>query len=287
MTRAILSLLCSTALTALAANACGIDEPLNSTPSTLPDAGSDVFTPPPPDGGKEAGPVIRTVETRPRFGTLDPGNYLLDGDFEYSGMDAVQYPWFGVEHTFVVTGARCSRGLRCIEVPENSYVFGIFVWPDAATIDVAYAAKPNGTGNCADEVGGLVIPLDEYPGVPQDTLVVSATDPEPGPDGWCHVTHNVPVPSDTGNVLWALLLAPRQKATGSILVDDASIRIPGSAGANALSLPLSADLSKLVARARADFAKRPPPPPRGVVTPVENRTGRRGFGQRSLGAAPR
>jgi hypothetical protein len=275
MRRAALAL--SAALGVLAASACGTDEPLSSTPSAVPDAGGDAAQPPPPDAGKEAGPVLRSVETRPRFGPLDPGNYLLDGDFEYSGMDAVQYPWFGVEHTFIVTGARCRRGLRCVQIPKNAYVFGIFVWPDAGTVDVAYYAKPSGTGSCSDEVGGLLIPLAEYPGAPQINLVVSATDPDPGPDGWCHVTRNVQVPSDTGNVLWALLLAPRQKATGSILFDDASIRVAGSAQSNALGQPMSAEHSKLVARARADFATRPPPPPRGELRPVENRTGRRGF----------
>jgi hypothetical protein len=269
MRRAITAL-----LGALSVGACGIDEPLRST--APPDAGHDVVTPP-PDGGQEAGPPIRSVETRPRFGTLDPNNHLLDGDFEYSGMDAVQYPWFGVEHTFIVTGARCRRGLRCIEIPKGVYVFGVFMWPDAGAIDVTYSAKPAGTGTCADEVGGLLIPLAEYPTMPQINLVVSAVDPEPGPDGWCHVSRSVPVPADTGNVLWALLLAPRQNATGSILFDDASIRVAAGTRANALGPP-GADLSALATRARDDFAKRPPPTPRRPRPPVENRTGRRAFG---------
>jgi hypothetical protein len=280
MRQAALGLIGWAALGALGVNGCGSDEPLASTPPITPaDAGHDVSTTP-PDSGKEAGPVIRTVETRSRFGTLDPGNYLLDGDFEYSGMDAVQYPWFGVEHRSIVTGAACRRGLRCIDIPRGDYVFGIFVWPDALAIDVSYYAKPSGTGTCSDEVGGLVIPLAEYPGEPQSSLVVSATDPEPGPDGWCHVERSVQVPSNTGNVLWALLLAPRQKATGSIVVDDASIRVAGSAGSSAAGRWLSADLTELVTRARADFAKRPPPPPRAALTPIDNQTGRRAFGQR-------
>ncbi len=257
--------------------ACGDDEPLGSTSVKTPDAGSDAPILPQPDGGKDAtGPVIRSVETRARFGSLDLNNYLLDGDFEYSGMDALQYPWFGIDYTWIVTGARCRNGLRCMEVPLDQYMIGTFVWPDAGSIDVEYFAKPNGTGTCTDEVGALLIPLAQYAGAPFTDMSASATQPDPGPDGWCHVTANFAVPADTGNTFWALLLAPRQNATDSVLFDDAAIRIPTGGGASqSRAVPLAPDLRSLVSRARADFARRPPVPPRPDGTPVKNRTGRR------------
>jgi hypothetical protein len=267
----------------LASTACGTDEPLipkiTESDAGPSDAAGDTA---PPD----AGPLVRTVETRPRFGALDPNNYLLDGDFEYSGPDTVQHPWLGVSYTWFVTGTRCRQGLRCLEIPNRQYTYalGVFVWPDAASVDVEYYAKPNGTGSCTDEVGGLVLTLGEYPGAPQP-MSVSATNPERGADGWCHVLARIPVPADTGNSFWTLLLAPRSGATGSILVDDASIRVPsggaasGSASASG-SAPVASAVSEpafdpLVARARADFAQRPPVPPLRDPLPVKNRTGRR------------
>jgi hypothetical protein len=258
---------------------CGDDEKLDETGTKTPDAGSDAPIVQ-PDAGNDGpvGPTLRTVETRSRFGTLDLNNYLLDGDFEYSGMDALQYPWFGAEHDWIVTGARCRTGLRCMEVPYGQYAIGVFVWPDSGSIDVEYYAKPRGTGTCSDEVGAVLIPLGDYNGAPSTNMSVSAQDPDPGPDGWCHVTRNYAVPSDTGNTFWALLLTPRQDASDAVLFDDAAIRKPtggGSALSSSGSAQLAPDLKKMVARARTDFARRPPVPPRTDGTTVKNRTGRR------------
>jgi hypothetical protein len=190
-------------------------------------------------------------------------------------MDAMQYPWFGADHDWIVTGARCRQGLRCIEIPLGAYLFGVFVWPDSGSVDIEYYAKPSGTGDCTEEVGAVVIPLDDYPGASQSNMVVSATDPTPEADGFCHVTANISVPSDTGDVFWALLLAPRQDATGSILVDQASIRVPGGNRSNLHAAPAASDLAALAVRARSDFRNRPRPP-RGEPKPVRNPTGRRG-----------
>jgi hypothetical protein len=276
MRRLVLTLLGCAALASWLVSACGSDE-LLQLDATGPDAGKDASSDtstPPPDSGKDAGPPIRSVETRPRFGALDPDNYLLDGDFEYSGMDALQYPWWGVDHDWIVTGAGCRQGLRCIEIPLGGYIFGIFVWPSSGSVDVEYYAKPSGSGDCTEEVGGIIIPLDDYPGASQSNLVVSASNPTPDADGYCHVQANVSVPSDTGDVFWALLLAPRQSGTGALLVDQASIRVPGGGGSNLMTAPATSDLASVVARARADFRQRPRPP-RAEPTPVRNPTGRR------------
>lgn len=278
MRRSLIWLFGALAISALLPSACGSDERLGEAPnSKLPDAGSDAkldALPPPPDGGKDAGPVIRSVETRNRFGSLDPTNFLLDGDFEYSGMDVLQYGWFGVENTWIVTGARCRNGLRCIEIPESQYAAGIFVWPEAGSVDFGYYAKPSGTGDCIAEVGGIVVPLANYPGQPAP-MQLSASVAEKDADGWCHVTETYSVPSDTGDTFWSVIIAPQDTATGPILVDDASVRVAGSGGSTALARKLTPQLTKLVARARADFAKRPPVPPRAEPAPVKNRTGRR------------
>jgi hypothetical protein len=265
-------------------SACGDDEELGSSPGPTKDASVDVpqhDSSIPIDAGKDAlGPPIRSVETRSRFGALDPGNYLLDGDFEYSGMDALQYPWLGVDYSWTITGARCHGGLRCIEVPPDQYILGVFVWPEAGSVDVEYFAKPDGTGTCVDEIAGLLFPVADYPGSPGfGEMAVMPTDAQPGPDGWCHVTANLSVPSNTGNNFWTLFLTPQQGATGAVLFDDASIKVPGggSGGGSKARVvsSLTPALQKLVKRARADFAHRRPIPPRDEPARVQNRTARR------------
>lgn len=267
----------------LAPSACGSQSLVNPVSATVPDAGTDALpdASPPPDAGEAeaAGPPVRTVETRSRFGSLDPTNKLLDGDFEYSGMDTDQYPWFGLDYTWVVTGAACRHGLRCARIPAGqfNYIAGVFVWPDATSVDVEYFAKPSGSGNCIDEVSGEVIPLQGYTGAPLYQIPVMPSSPTPGPDGWCDVKATVQVPSDTGNTFWALVIAPTRGSNASILVDDASLRASSSAssGSSMRALARNPFLDALAARARADFAKRPPFPPRGDPKPVKNRTGRR------------
>ncbi|MEB2310670.1 MAG: hypothetical protein OZ921_00165 [Sorangiineae bacterium] len=261
---------------ALTSTACGTDEPI-ATVSVVPtDGGADAeASVPPPDGGGEGGARVRTIETRPRFGALDPDNCLLDGDFEYSAPDAMQYPWFGLDYTSIVTGAKCRHGLRCARVPKTqyAYILGTFVWPDSSSVEVEFFAKPEGSGSCADEVGGLVLPLADYSGAPQP-MRVSATSPERDADGWCHVLGEIDTPTDTGNTFWALLISPRQGATGAILVDDAVIRTPRLNGARRAA-PMEPAMARLVERARADFAERPPAPPRGGLAPILDRTARR------------
>lgn len=262
---------CAILAVALAPFACG-DETVDGAVAP-PDVTSPDATTTGPDV-QDAGPTLRTVETRQRFGALDPTNTLLDGDFEYSGMDAHQYPWFGLDYSSIVTGARCRHGLRCAEISLGKYVIGAFVWPDAASIDVEYFAKPLGSGDCTQEVRGALIPFATYNGAPQGEMQISADVAAPEADGWCHVVGSFPVPADTGNSFWGLTLAPQQQATGSILVDDASIRI-GRGSIKPLALAAPPDLAKLALRVRSDFSKSKPVPPRAAPATVNNRTGRR------------
>lgn len=230
-------------------------------------------------GDAEAGPPLRTIETRSRFGSLDPANKLLDGDFEYSGMDTEQYPWFNLDYTWIVTGAACRHGLRCARIPAGNYIAGVFVWPSASHVDVEFFAKPGGSGTCTDDVVGLLTPLDNYAGAPPQQLAVMPSSATPGSDGWCDVKATLAVPTDTGNTFWGLIIGPKHGSTDSILVDDASLRGTNtSSGTSATrALARAPYLDALAARARADFAKRPPFPPRGGPAPVKNRTGRRLF----------
>jgi hypothetical protein len=266
----------------LALSACGSSTKVKPVRGTVADAGPDASgdaSPPAEAGEAEAGPPVRTIETRPRFGALDPTNMLLDGDFEYSGMDAEQYPWFGLDYTWVVTGSACRHGLRCARVPagQYNYIAGVFVWPDAPSVDIEFFAKPGGSGNCTDDVSGVLIPLSDYAGEPLYQIPVMPSSPTPEADGWCDVKTTVQVPSDTGNTFWALVIGPNRGSQDSILVDDASLRasVSTSGGSSMRALARDPHLDALAARARADFAKRPPFPPRAEPTPVKNRTARR------------
>jgi hypothetical protein len=220
------------------------------------------------DAGTGGAP-IRTIETRSTFGKLDAAELLHDPDFELSGMDSLQYPWYGLEQSAIRTGSTCLSGLRCVALSPENYVAGSFVWPNADAVDVSFRARIPGP-DCDTDAVGLVLPLD----ADAEPLYVRATEAAPV-DGVCHYAANLPVPAKTGHHFWGFLIAARSKGTGDIIVDDASMR-GGPVKTKSLSAVVpSADLVALGPSARARLKDRLPSSPRRPPSPVLNATGRK------------
>ena len=128
----------------------------------------------------------------------------------------IQYPWFGVETTrWIVTGARCRNGLRCVEIPLGQYIVGAFVWPDAGSSTSSYYAKPAGSGELqrrgrwrAGAAGRL-------------SRATGATCPRPraSPPRKPTAGATSPRPTrfrrDTGNTFWALIVSARKTRDGA------------------------------------------------------------------------
>jgi hypothetical protein len=266
-------------LLALLLGACGSEEtPANAVIPAATDAGGGdaATTDATPDAQNpplEAGPPVRTVETRPRFGTLDPGNLLLDGDFELSGPDALQYPWFQFTAANVALGMQCHSGLRCAHLEPGELIAGVFMWPDGP-VEAGFYARIQGK-SCDSEAVGYITPIQSYLGAPNPTQLKPVSS-GPDKDGYCHYTASASVPFDTGNSFWTLIIGDHKSATGSITVDDAVIRAQKSGAASALSAsgPPTAETMAIVESARDAYAKRPPVPPRATPAPVFDRTGR-------------
>ncbi len=265
-------------LAAVALGACGSDEAASAVVVASADAGAadgaaadattDAESPP-----QEAGPPVRTVETRSRFGTLDPDNLLLDGDFELSGPDAMQYPWFQLTAANVAVGMQCHSGLRCAHLDPGQFIMGVFVWPEGP-VEASFYAHIQGK-SCDSEAIGELTSTANYLGAPQPT-VLNADSPGPDKNGYCHYSATAPLPTDTGSSFWVLIIADHKSATGPVVVDDAVVRAASGSTSNlhAVSGPPTAEAAEIVQRARDAFAKRPPVPPRWQRTPVFDRTGR-------------
>lgn len=273
MKRAVVLACVPAVLWALSLAACGSDEAVGNAPVVAADAGSGdaAAVDATPDVQVDAGPPVRTVETRSRFGTLDPDNLLLDGDFELSGPDALQYPWFQFTAANVALGMQCRSGLRCARLEPGQLIAGVFVWPDGP-INAGFYAHVAGK-SCASDAVGYVTPIQGYLGATK--LTPDST--SPGKDGYCHFTASAPLPSDTGSSFWTLIIAARQSASAAIIVDDASIKADSGKSASSLRAaagPPTAETLRIVQRARDAYAKRPPVPPRRGPPPVFDPTGR-------------
>lgn len=238
----------------------------------MTDAGGGAVPDAQPDSpAGDSGPAVRSVMRRDPWGQLDPANMLHDGDFEHSGMDTVQYPWLGIEQSYIRTGATCRSGLRCIEMPKGHYVMGIFVWPDAPKAEVSFYGKPLASNDCEADGVGLVFALDQQDG-PQAVVGPEAAEPV---DGWCRYALTMSVPQDPGYRWWVLVVATRSASDGPTVFDEASIVGVTDAGETRALRPLRASDRVLVERAREKAKTLLPPNPPERPAPVKNPTGRR------------
>lgn len=258
-------------LSAALALACSEEEAAPHPPTHLTDAGIDATTDSGSDSGTDAGAPIRSVETRSPYGALDPQNLLLDGDFELSGPDALQYPWFAFSDVRWQTGAACRSGLRCAALGGGGFMAGIFVWPPAGKVQASIWARVP-SGDCDGPIGAFVSTLGGNGGGFGE-IQLAPESPTPGADGWCHLVGTTDVPPDTGREFWAMILSVSRSLQGEVLFDAASI-LPVAA---ALSPPAPAPDAagrQVIARARAAYAARAKLPPRRDPRPVINPTAR-------------
>lgn len=251
---------------ALALPACGASETsATSSPVPADDAGADVSD---DVVVQESGAALRTVQLRNPFGTLDPANKLHDGDFELSGTDSAQYPWFFLEQKMIVTGTECRSGLRCLKLEPGDFAAGAFVWPDAPYAEVSFWARSPGQA-CEQDAPGFVWQIDSTK--EPTPLGVLTTAPQ---DGWCQYGGVVQV--DPSFHFYTVALVRRHDATGAVLFDQASLSPRTEPPANLRSLvALTERDSRIVAAMRKRtpelYPHRPPREPR----PIRNPTGRR------------
>jgi hypothetical protein len=150
-----------------------------ATPQPTPPLTTDAAVPP------LASPT-RTVGYRNPFGNvLQPGNLMVDGDFELTGRTD-QGPWIafnemqGAQDTLNYdTGGRCRSGVRCGLLSKGDDFIGYLSSPLLGNFNVRVYIMPEGT-NCAD---ATVVTFDI---ATNDTgSAVPAMTPAPAADGWC------------------------------------------------------------------------------------------------------
>lgn len=199
----------STALVLLVIAGCG-GEGGASTPAPIPttgvdasaDVSADVAADAPPEGQAEADVVItpkRLVVTRNPLGNVShTANLLLDGDFEWLGGYASQYPWlmFGpstvtFEPPASLVGYKCHSGMRCASLGVADAVAGIGLRAQAQYLKVsAWTRPPIGDCTQATVSVGSCFYVSQQP-------VVDAVSSAPDADGWCHHEAIVDAPANT------------------------------------------------------------------------------------------
>lgn len=165
---------------ALGLGACGADERAGA-PSTAPPVGDGGFDAALP----EAGTPIRSVELRNPFGSADPENFLVDGDFELTSSSG-QFGWRAVSSTAEAaigkeTGGLCRSGVTCgVLTPAADFV-GYAARPGQSDIEVALWAKPP-SKDCTLTVVSLIQCTNP---IVVSVADIGATSLEPDASGWC------------------------------------------------------------------------------------------------------
>jgi hypothetical protein len=232
---------------------CGDDEtllrPLDGGTPPAVEAGADAKPPP-----VDAGPPVRTVETRNPFGnTAVAKNLMVDGDFELTSGDG-QFGWraigsAGAATLLRETGGLCRSGVTCAILTSDADLLGMAAAPKDQSMDITVWSKPP-EADCG---------LTTVSVISCTTLFVSAvaTVPpeksEPDATGWCR-HHAVAPPMTEGPCLFVESLL----ADGRILVDDVSI-VPasgGSAGALAATVPSADQLGRMQRAVRTVIEQR-------------------------------
>ena len=180
--------------------ACGEVIPEGQGTITQPPNATDAEAPPPPsftaDAGDDSGTVVpkRLVEQRNAFGSLDPTNLALDGDFEFSGRSG-QMPWLNFSQTSTQgtldfeTGGKCASGMRCAKITKDVTLFGWIISPKAGqSIDltaktrqlVGTPKKASDSSPCPEpKLNVYLIDIDN-PNAPQKLAIASDQAPVNG-----------------------------------------------------------------------------------------------------------
>ncbi len=194
---------------------------------TPPDASDDA-----PDGalpeGAADGPVTprRSIIQRNPFGNYAATrNLLLDGDFEWFGPLAVQYPWLTefMGPPEVATGPTCRSGMKCARLAPGAAIAGVGTNPadegDAVRLDL-WVRPLQG-----DQCPNVTISLENC-FLPSDPQAMPGGSKEPGDDGWCRRTGVLAAVDGTPCVF----ISVQGSMLNSIIVDDV-VMAPASSGA--------------------------------------------------------
>ena len=246
-------------LGSLAIGACGRDERSGAAP--VADAGVEASVDAPPPPALDAGPRIRSVETRNPFGPALADNLMIDGDFELTSASG-QYGWRASGPTGEMpllreTGGLCHSGVTCGVLTPEADLIGFAAAPKDQSVEVSIWTKPPGP-----DCELTVISLINCTGVFVLTLGdVPATQLEPDASGWCEHHASLP-PVSVRPCLFAVSLADPEAKT---LIDQGSLRgVAGSAPNGLTAGPPSPRLHARIARAldalnrHPRFGKAPP-----------------------------
>lgn len=173
-------------------------------------------------GGAEvdAGPPVRSVETRNPFGNTETtDNVLIDGDFELTAGSG-QYGWQAISTTAPAslereTGGLCFSGVTCGVLTGDANLIAFGTAADGVPMEASLRVK-HPEGDCGG-AGVSVISctgLSVFPGSGTAVPPVAAT---PDASGWCEYRAMVPA-MDTHP---CLLLEARSPSR--MLVDDARL----------------------------------------------------------------
>ncbi len=194
---------------------CGADERAGAA-STLPDAGADA----PADAPSgEAGPPIRSIAQRNPFGSVDPGNLLVDGDFELTSSSG-QFGWraigSGGEGVLLrETGGFCRSGVSCGVLTPETDLIALAARPGDADMSVVLWAKPP-SKDCTLTVVSLIQCTNP---IVVSLADVSATNLEPDPSGWCEYRAVAPATEQRP----CLLVSSFEGSEQRTLIDAASL----------------------------------------------------------------
>ena len=233
------------------------------------DGGADVQTDalPESDGSVQ---VKRTVIQRDPFGNYGvTDNLLMDGDFEWSGPFALQYPWFRLpilnsqdSRPDRAYGFSCHSGTRCALLRPNSGMAGVAVRPakDKYKAHLSFWMRTTSLDSLASVHVSMAGCFDDA----NDEYELDLTEQQQ-PDGWRHVTAPVTFPDKDLNCLF-VTVSP--KAFQSVVVDQFALTPSDDSSTKALvRKPASASHVALVKAWQRGARKLLGPQPRHRLTP--------------------
>lgn len=219
---------------------CGADERVGASRGPF-DAGADAHQDAPVG---EAGPPIRSVELRNPFGSADPDNLLVDGDFELTSGSG-QFGWraIGSGGEGILrreTGGLCRSGVSCGVLTPETDLLALAARPGDSDLLVVLWAKPP-SSDCTLTVVSLIQCTSPFVVTLAD---VSATNPAPDASGWCEYRGVAPATEQRP----CLLVSSFEAAEQRTLIDAASL---GAAPPSApRTIGAGAPRAEVAARAR-------------------------------------
>lgn len=202
--------------------ACGevvpSDRPIpGTTPEPVVPPGSSSAPPAPGPSGSAPTP-IRVVEQRNPYGNLNPGNLMLDGDFEFSGRQG-QMPWIKLSGEGVLnyeTGGLCFSGVRCARLEADQAIFGWMAVPKGTgRVDIRVRARALGTAESCPGDHLVVYVIDIDSGRAEAVIPLSDTE---SVRGYC--SYEATVAPELAFRSPGLYIEAGPGTQGAIVVDD-------------------------------------------------------------------